>query len=357
PRQTPPRRRPAGRPRGAGILEPGDPEASHLIEVIRPGASPRMPYKQPPLSEAEIRLLELWVQQGAKFDGPSETETMLASLVDPLKDLPRVELKVAASDPITSLAFSADGKLLAAAHGRAVLLLDPASGRLLATLGDHPGPLTSVQISPDGKTLVAAGGRPGMFGAITLWDLPSRSRRLELHGHADSILSTALAPDGKTLASASYDRLVKLWDIVEGVETRTLKEHTDAVFAVAFSPDGSALASAGSDRTVKVWEVASGRKRVSLSDATAELYAVAFSPDGKTVLAGGVDRMIRAWDLASEGATLARTAFAHDAAVLRLVLAPDGKTLISSGEDKAVKLWDLATLAPRSALAPQPDWC
>src|SRR5947209_20243482 len=37
-----------GKSAGTDILEPGDPDASALIESVRPDASPRMPYKQPP---------------------------------------------------------------------------------------------------------------------------------------------------------------------------------------------------------------------------------------------------------------------------------------------------------------------
>jgi hypothetical protein len=338
------------------IVEPGDPDASHLIELVRPGGTPRMPYKQEPLSPAEIGTLERWVQGGARFDGPSESETLIASLVDPLENLPKVGLKAAVSAPVASAAFTPDGKLLAAAVGDEVLLFETAGGKLVGTLSGHPGPLTAVRITPDGKTLVAAGGRAGMFGAIAVWDLEAKTRRHDLRGHADQILTADLAPDGRTLATGSYDRLVKLWDIAVGKELRTLKEHTDAVYSVAFSPDGQSVASAGGDRTAKVWDTATGRRRVSLSDATAELYAVAFAPDNRTVLAGGVDRSIRAWKVEGEAATLVRTAFAHDAAVLRLVVTPDGKSLVSSGEDRMIKLWDLATLEPRASLKNQPDW-
>src|SRR4051794_19363592 len=43
-----------GKTAGTDVLEPGDPGASGLIESVRPGATPRMPYKLPPLSAAEI---------------------------------------------------------------------------------------------------------------------------------------------------------------------------------------------------------------------------------------------------------------------------------------------------------------
>ncbi len=339
-----------------GIIEPGDPDSSYLIELIRPDANPRMPYKQKALPDAEIATLERWVSQGAKFDGPSESDTLIASLVDPLKNLPKIAPKVPTSAPITSVAYSPDGRLLAAAHGSEVVLYDTASGKAVATLPDHPGPLKAVRFTPDSKTLVAVGGRAGMFGSVIVWDVEQNARLHDLRGHADQILAADLAPDGRTLVTGSYDRLAKLWDIVEGKELKTLKEHTDAIYGVAFSPDGKSVATASGDRTAKVWDVATGRKRASLTDATAELYAVAFAPDGKTVLAAGVDRSIRAYTLDGETATLARSAFAHDAAVLRLVVAPDDKTLLSSGEDRVVKFWDLATLEPRATLGSQPDW-
>jgi hypothetical protein len=315
-----------------------------------------MPYKQPALGVEEIRTLERWVAEGARFDGGSESETPIAALVDPLRDLPRVAVKVAVADPVTSVAFSGDGKTLAAAVGRQVMLFDAGAGTPLATLGDHPGPVASVRFTPDGKTLVAAGGRPGMFGAVTAWDVGKKAKRFEVRGHRDAILAAEVSPDGRSLATAGYDQLVLLWDLDAGKAARTLKDHTDAVHAVAFAPDGRWLASAGADRTVKIWEVASGKRLLTLSDATAELYAVAFGPDGKTVLAGGVDRSIRAWRVSEKEAALARSVFAHDAAILRLVVSRDGKTLVSSGEDRDVKVWDLATLKARAALNEQPDW-
>lgn len=348
--------RKGGKAAGDTIIAPGDPDGSHLIELIRPDGEPRMPYKQPALSQDEIRALESWVQQGAKFDGPSETATRIATLVDPLRDLPKVALKVATADPVASLAFSPDGKLVAAATGLKATLFDAATGKVAAALGDHPGPLTSVRFSPDGQSLIASGGRPGMFGAVTVWDIKAKTRRHDLRGHTDTILSADVSPDGKTLATSSYDKLVLLWDLAQGKLVRPLKDHTDSVYSVAFSPDGRWLASAGADRTVKLWDLATGQRFRTLSDSTAELYAVVFGADSKTVLAGGVDRSIRTWSVSETDARLVNSAFAHDGPILRLSRSRDGKTLISSGEDKDVKVWDLATLKPRSALTGQPDW-
>ncbi len=340
----------------AEILIAGDPENSELVLSVQEDAAPRMPYKLPPLTDAEIKTLARWVAEGAKFDGASEVETQIASLVDPLKGLPQVKPRAEASDPVAALEFSPDDKMLASAVGRKVVLFDAASGKTIATLGDHPGPVSSVAFTADGKTLVAAGGRPGMFGAVTVWDLASNAKRKEARAHADAILTAAIALDGKTLATAGYDRAVLLWDLADLKPVRTLKDHTDAVHAVVFSPDGKTLASAAADRTVKLWNVADGVRLGTLPDATAELYAVAFSPDGSTVFAAGVDRSIRAWNVRRKEMPLIASTFAHDAPVIRLAVSADGKTLVSSGEDRAVKLWDARTLSPRSPLPEQPDW-
>jgi WD40 repeat protein len=345
-----------GKGYGAEILVPGDPESSGLVQVVGPDAEPRMPLKQPALGDDEIRAIETWVREGAKFDGGAEGETTLTSLVDPLVGLPKVALRATVLDAVTSAAFAPNGKVLAAATGKDVVLWDLSSARKIATLAGRSGPVTAVRISSDGRTLIAAGGLPGMSGAVVVWDLEKKTRTHELRGHSDAILSADLSPDGKTLATASYDRLVKLWDVESGKEIRSLKEHSDAVYDVAFSPDGRSLASVSGDRTVKVWDVTTGKRRVTLSDSTAELNAVVFAPDGKTVLAGGVDRSIRAWEVVGESGALTRSAFAHDAAIIRLARSLDGQTLLSSGEDRAIKVWDLATLKPRASFTRQSDW-
>lgn len=349
--------RKGGKALGDGIIEPGDPDGSYLIDVLLPEASPRMPLKLPPLPDGEIEILRRWIAEGAKFDAESESETTLASLVNPLEGLPEVRPSVATSGAVTATAFSSDAKHLAAAVGVDVFVYETETGKELFRLSDpEGGAINAVKFVPVGNTLVACGGRPGMHGTVVVWDLSNQQKRHALRGHADAILGADLAPDGRTLVTCSYDRLIKLWDIQEGKELRTLKEHTDAVFGVAFSPDATRLASAGGDRTVKVWDSATGRRVQSFSDATAEQYTVAFSPDGQHVFAAGVDRVIRSWRVGTADDTLERSAFAHDAPVLRLDVAAGKGLLVSSSEDRLIKVWDVETLEVRKTLPARADW-
>ena len=267
------RLRRGGTAAGDLIIEPGDPDSSYLIESVRGGAARAMPLKQPRLKAQEIAILARWVEQGARFDGPSPETTLIASLVDPLKGLPEVPVKTRRPEAVSALATHPAGKWLAAAMGARVVLFDLGTNKPAAELTGHPGPITALAFSPAGQELIAAGGRPGMFGAVTVWDLASRAKRIELRGHTDAIFGAAVSADGTILATAGYDRQILLWSLAKGAVLRTLKEHTDAVLGVSFSPDGKVLASCWADRTVKLWDWRTGRRIATLSGASGELYA------------------------------------------------------------------------------------
>jgi WD40 repeat protein len=345
-----------GKNAGDTILEPGDPDSSYLIESIRPGASPRMPYKLPPLADGEIATLARWVKEGAKYDGPPASGTRLALLVDVMKDLPKVALKSASSEALSSLAYSPDGRRLAAALGRQVLIFESDVVQPVVTLEDQPGPVTAVRFTPDGRSLIAAGGRAGLFGSLTFWDLEKRSKRFEAKEHSDSILAAEIAPDGQAMATAGYDKQILIWDLKTGKVVRALKDHSDSVYSLAFARDGKMLASCAADRSVKLWDWKSGKRMATFSDSTAELYCVVFTPDGSRLVAAGVDRSIRMYRIGDGEPRFERSAFAHEAAIVRLAVSSDGRTLASSAEDRTIRLWKLPTLEPESSITPQADW-
>jgi WD40 repeat protein len=134
------------------------------------------------------------------------------------QDLPPLP-NPAGKNPLNCLAFSPDGRTLAAAdYAGHVFLWDTASAKVRATIPvDDRRRVGSLAFSPDGKTLAAAvGNRPGRDrepGVIVLWDAASGKHRLTLTGHTNEALSVAFSPDGKLLASGSSDRTVRLWDM------------------------------------------------------------------------------------------------------------------------------------------------
>ncbi|MDH7488023.1 MAG: hypothetical protein QHH80_00745 [Anaerolineae bacterium] len=112
------------------------------------------------------------------------------------------------------------------------------------------GAIMQVAYSPDGR-LLAAGSSLGIY----LYDAGTlkEARFLET---TSPVYSVAFSPDGSLLASGSADYTVRVWRVADGSLVRSLEGHTHRVESVAFSPDGSLLASGSMDGTVRLWGVA-----------------------------------------------------------------------------------------------------
>ena len=332
-------------------ITPGKSNESRMVLMLEGKIQPRMPFGGNPLSAGEIGSIKTWIDAGAK--GPAGGESTKAA---PKLIIPDIKPQVPVVSPVVSLAYSPDGKLLAAGGYKQVLLIDASTGKQLATLTGHADYVRSVVFSRDGKWLAAGGGPCQISGEIKIWDIESRKLLHTMSGHSDCIYSVAASPDGKLIASTSYDKLAKLWDVSTGKEIRTLKDHIDAVFAAAFSPDGKWLATGSQDRSVKIWDVASGERLYTLSDAADGITSLAFAPSGKQLAAGGYDKTIYVWNLTDKSGTLAHTLIADEDTILQMVWAPDGKTIITSSADGSIRVRDAVSLDPISVFGNQPDW-
>jgi WD40 repeat protein len=227
------------------VLVPHKPDSSRIVLVVEGRAAPAMPplkARQP--KPHEKTLLRAWVALGASEDAPTKLE------------LPDIKPRLSISAPVAALAYRPDGKMLAAAAGAEVTLVDPASGESAGTLTGDAGPVSALAFSSDGKWLAVASGASGRPAELALYSISSSGPHAvallrRIHAHRDLIFGVSFSPDGKTIVTCSYDRLVKLWDVASGKERHVLKDHSDAVYAVAFSPDGKLMASASADRAIK----------------------------------------------------------------------------------------------------------
>jgi WD40 repeat protein/serine/threonine protein kinase len=162
---------------------------------------------------------------------------------------------VATPTQVSAVAFSRDGKLLAAAgHNGTVWLWDAASWDEIRRWQGPGGTLYSTVQFLSGDRELAAGSHSGR---IDLLDVKTAKLARQIQGHIDCVSAMTLSPDGRTLATASWDRSIKLWDSATGRALRTLFRESEWMYALTFSPDGNTLASGGLSTVLRLWEASS----------------------------------------------------------------------------------------------------
>ena len=124
---------------------------------------------------------------------------------------------VAYRDPITALAFSSNGKLLAAGSQEQIRLWNMETG-------NWGKGTSSIKSREEGKAV--------------------------FHGSQALVFS----PDNMILVNGDRHGKLLLWDITTGNELTTLNGHTAQVETLHFSPDGNILVSAAQDGTVLLWD-------------------------------------------------------------------------------------------------------
>jgi hypothetical protein len=340
--------------RGEGeTLEPGKPDDSYFIELIRSDGEPRMPFKQPPLHASTIALLERWVREGASYDGKAPTEDWPAVF---RRSIPVViPESYPVPVPITALAFTPKGDDIAASGYHELNLWKLSDGALDLRVRPLPERIYDVAYSPDGKWMAIAGGDPGQFGSATLWKVdPDGKATLarELVEAVDCLFAVAFSPDGKTLAAAGADRAIRIWDVANGKELALIEDHADWIFDLAFSPDGKRLASASRDKTAKVFDVAKKEAIATFPGHADAVYTVGFTRDGKLVATGGNDSQIRVWN-PDDDAKQSRS-LGLGGAVFKLLFHPDGKTMLACSADKTVRVFE--NFSAKQTLSGHNDW-
>lgn len=278
----------------AAVVTPGQPAKSELFRLLTTtDADDRMPQKDDPLPKAQIALVEKWIQQGAKFDGP-DAKAHLASLI-PRVPHPSPPASYARPVPVAALAFSPDGAQLAASGYHEVTVWDASNGKLLRRVKNLPQRIQALAWHPAGQWLAVGGGTPGQSGEIALVDAAKGEVGKVLGTTIDTVMALAFDAKGERLAAGGADNAIRLFAVPEGKELRLIQQHADWVLGLAFSPDGQHLASASRDRTARVFSLVTGDLEASYMGHEAPVSGVAFTEDGKTVYSCGRDKEVHFW--------------------------------------------------------------
>jgi WD40 repeat protein len=114
------------------------------------------------------------------------------------------------------------------------------------------GELTALAFSPDGRMLAALNNRDD----VIVWEVLTGKERARFPtariGYSGRL---AFSPDHRYLAVASPvfgEETLRVWDLATNKEVGPFPGHLGAVTNVAFSPNGRCLATASSDGTVLI---------------------------------------------------------------------------------------------------------
>ncbi|MBM3983438.1 MAG: hypothetical protein FJ304_24850, partial [Planctomycetes bacterium] len=159
---------------------------------------------------------------------------------------------------VTCLAASPNGRGLAVGvsdlgrdTGNVVVAFDTTTGERSFELPTRRKPITTLAFSADGKHLAV-----GFNGAVQVWDVPDRKLVRSLEGFERTVTRVAFDTNGKLLAAGMGDGQVWVWSAATGRRTQVIDTGARGVRSMAFSPDGKLLVTATNKAPVAVWAVA-----------------------------------------------------------------------------------------------------
>ena len=336
------------------IVVPGNADSSTLYTAV---ADESMPQEDTPLTRQEINLIKQWIDRGAALDAGIEPEDQLTEII-PRKVQPEPPDLYHVPVPITAIAFSPAGQLLATGGYHEVILWNSNNGRLVRRVIDVAQQICGIDFAPDGNTMAVASGAPSEIGETSLFRVADGTKLRTLITSTGMMHTVRFSPDGQLLATGGHDTLIHIFTPSDGARHFRIADHFRTVTDIAWSHDGNRLASSSLDRNTKVFDVTTGLQlsnfqKASESNFQGMVYGVDFSTDGKWVVSCGNDQQLRISN-ASDG-KLVREISGFAASVTALIVDGNGK-VFSASADHSVRLHALEDGQQLRTFVGHHDW-
>lgn len=334
---------------GATPLVPQKSAESEWISRLRShDPDVRMPAESEPLPNPQIDLVAQWIDEGAKLEGIAVKDP-LWMVIPPQTSASQPEHYPHAL-PITSMAFSLDGKQLITSGYHEVLAWNPMTGALVQRFPHQVQRAYAIQ-SIDAGRLAIAGGTPGATGDLRVMALGSGTIEQVLARSNDVVLDCAMRPGHQEIAIALADNTIRLYDLQTMQQKRMISSHADWVTQLAYSDDGKRLGSASRDKSAKVYDAETGDLLASYPGHGAAVRGIVAIGDGAQWASVGADRKWHRWEL--EGAKkVAEVPLGGEPGKLLRV---DASTIVPCGDKHWYRI-DLSNNAIGLKVAAHEDW-
>jgi WD40 repeat protein len=290
-----------------------------------------------------------FTENGKRLAAAAENGDVLFWDLERNEPLPTVE----SGGTIASLAFSADGTRIAigAADG-AIAVWKIGTDRPLETLQSLPSSTSQHTLTFVGDSLRAL---TVTADALEIWDVTSGGRILVESDSPTLAPGAVLAWNGQSIAHANAQEVVIRPEITERAVVRIPLTITQGgISSLALSRDLKQVATGGQDGSVILWRVSDTNALGEwLVRGERQLRNLAWSHDGRRIAAIAEERTFLQWDVQEpraqreirSGAPLAGKAFT----VHSLAFGPAEKLMAAVETDSVVSLVDVETGKPASA--------
>ncbi|HTK11970.1 MAG TPA: protein kinase [Ktedonobacteraceae bacterium] len=285
-----------------------------------------------------------------------------------------------ATSNTSRLAFSSDGSVLAvAAENNTIQLWKSSTGQMVvwnendgqaqdARLTGYADTITALAFSPDGRFLAAS----SLDRSVHLWDMQQQGLPITLNGDNQPKSALAFSQDGRMLctssASDSGGNMFLFWD--DGIDNALSQRlpSTMLMYSPLFSPDGQRIYVGRADGTIEIRSASSSQNPLKSTLLKTDAYtgnplsksqssnplaerSLALNKDGTILAAGRTDGLITLWNVQSQSPTLLAH-FLHPGLLHRVQLSDDAHVLVSSSSSGTIDVWNISNPAHPSVLMP-----